>query len=97
MGFCDDYQVSGWNSEHNCEIYAAAVGPTFISVDNNVHPHRSVIVDIYMESEWIVRMEWSAYYLDLNAIKILWDVLDRAVWKRSSPQATLSELEIALQ
>ncbi|GFY36156.1 transposable element Tcb1 transposase [Trichonephila clavipes] len=47
-------------------LYAAAVGPTFVLMDDNVRLHRADIVDDYLESEGIARMAWPAYSPDLN-------------------------------
>ncbi|KFM57939.1 Transposable element Tcb2 transposase, partial [Stegodyphus mimosarum] len=78
-------------------LYAAAVGPTFVLMDDNARPHRGDIVDDYLESEGIARMAWPAYSPDLNPIENLWDALGRAVSSRFPPPATLIELETALQ
>lgn len=78
-------------------LYAAAVGPTFVLMDDNARPHRADIVDDYLESEGIARMAWAAYSPDLNPIENVWDALGRAVSSRFPPPATLIELETALQ
>ncbi|GFX58004.1 transposable element Tcb1 transposase [Trichonephila clavipes] len=78
-------------------LYAAAVGPTFVLMDDNARPHRADIVDEYLESEGIERMAWPAYSLCLNPIENLWDALGRAVSSRFPPPATLIELETVLQ
>ncbi|GFY35984.1 transposable element Tcb1 transposase [Trichonephila clavipes] len=78
-------------------LCAAAVGPTFVLMDDNARPHRGDIVDGYMESKRIVRMALPAYLPDLNPIENLWDTLDRAVSSRFSPPVTLIEPETALQ
>ncbi|GFS93083.1 transposable element Tcb1 transposase [Trichonephila clavipes] len=78
-------------------LYAAAVGPTFVLMDDNACPHTAIIVDDYLESEGIARMAWPAYSSDLNPIENLWDALGRAVSSRFPPPATLIELETALQ
>ncbi|GFX51670.1 transposable element Tcb1 transposase [Trichonephila clavipes] len=78
-------------------LYAAAVGPTFVLMDDNAHPHRADIVDDYLKSEGIARIAWPAYSLDLLSIENLWDALGRAVSSRFPPPATLIELETALQ
>ncbi|GFS49453.1 transposable element Tcb1 transposase [Trichonephila clavipes] len=78
-------------------LYVAAVGPTFVLMDDNVRLHRADIVDDYLESEGIARMARPAYLLHLNRIENLWDALGRAVSSRFSPPATLTELETPLQ
>ncbi|GFW24289.1 transposable element Tcb1 transposase [Trichonephila clavipes] len=78
-------------------LYAAAVGPTFVLMDDNARPHRADIVDDYLESEVIARMAWPAYSPDLNPIEYLWDALGRAVSSRFPPPAALIELETTLQ
>ncbi|GFW18342.1 transposable element Tcb1 transposase [Trichonephila clavipes] len=78
-------------------LYAAAVGPTFVLMDDNASPHRADIVDVYLESEGIARMAWPAYSPNLNPIENLWDALGRAVFSRFPPPAILIELETALQ
>ncbi|GFT83285.1 transposable element Tcb1 transposase [Trichonephila clavipes] len=42
-------------------LYAAAVGPTFVLMDDNARPHRADIVDDYLDSEGIERMAWREY------------------------------------
>ncbi|GFX21923.1 transposable element Tcb1 transposase [Trichonephila clavipes] len=79
------------------KLYAAAVGPTFVLMDDNARPYRADIFDDYLESEGIARMAWPAYSPDLNPIENLWDALGRAVSSRFPPPATLIELETALQ
>ncbi|GFU71590.1 transposable element Tcb1 transposase [Trichonephila clavipes] len=37
-------------------LYTAAVGPTFVLMDDNALPHRADIADDYLESEGIARM-----------------------------------------
>ncbi|GFU80443.1 transposable element Tcb1 transposase [Trichonephila clavipes] len=78
-------------------LYAAAVDPTFVLMDDNARPHRADIVDDYLENKGIARMAWPAYSSDLTLIENLSDALGRAVSSRFPPPATLIELETALQ
>ncbi|GFT18953.1 transposable element Tcb1 transposase [Trichonephila clavipes] len=75
-------------------LYAAAVGPTFVLMDDNARPHRAAIVDDYLESKVNAHMAWPA---DFNLIENHCDALGRAVSSRFPPPATLIELETALQ
>ncbi|GFU01756.1 transposable element Tcb1 transposase [Trichonephila clavipes] len=79
------------------KLHAAAVGPTFVLMDDNARPHRADIVNDYLESEEIARMARPAYSPDLNPIENLWDAFGRAVSLRFPPPDTLIELETALQ
>ncbi|GFX72383.1 transposable element Tcb1 transposase [Trichonephila clavipes] len=83
--------------EPTVRLYAAAVGPTLVLMDDNARPYRADIIDDYLESEDIERMAWPAYSLDINPIENLWDALGRAVSSRFPPPTTLIELETALQ
>ncbi|GFW73443.1 transposable element Tcb1 transposase [Trichonephila clavipes] len=55
--------------EPNVRLYAGAVGPTFVLIDDNARPHRADIIDDYLESKGIARMVWPAYSPDLNPIE----------------------------
>ena len=48
--------------------HVSAVGPSFILMGDNVHPHSAVIIDDFLESKGFVYMEWPAYLPDLNQI-----------------------------
>ncbi|GFV43932.1 transposable element Tcb1 transposase, partial [Trichonephila clavipes] len=78
-------------------LYTAAIGLTFVLMEDNARPHRADIVDEYLESEEIARMAWPAYSPDLNPIGNIWDALSRAVSSRFPSPTTLIELETALQ
>ncbi|GFV00053.1 transposable element Tcb1 transposase [Trichonephila clavipes] len=49
-------------------LYAVAIGPTFVLMDDNARPHRADIVNDNLESEGIARMAWPANSPDLNPI-----------------------------
>ena len=52
-------------------LCAVAIGPTFVLMDDNARPHRTAIVDDYLESEGSAHMAWPAYSPNLNPIENL--------------------------
>lgn len=46
---------------------------TFIFLGDNANPYRAVFEKVYLKSEEIAHMEWSAYSSDLNTIENLYD------------------------
>ncbi|GFS67874.1 transposable element Tcb1 transposase [Trichonephila clavipes] len=67
LGYRPDLHIFKWGSvtavryrdevlEPIARLYAAAVGPTFVLMDDNARPHRADIVDDYLESEGIACM-----------------------------------------
>ena len=76
--------------------YAGAVGPEFILMDDNAHPHRARVVDQYLQQETIVRMDWPARSPDLNPIEHVWNMLQVALSRRRAQSTTVEELGNAL-
>ncbi|GBM62442.1 Transposable element Tcb2 transposase [Araneus ventricosus] len=64
-------------------LFRGAVGPEFILIDDNARPHRALLVDEFLESEDIHRMDWTARSPDLNPIEHVWDALGRAIATRN--------------
>ncbi|GFV93905.1 transposable element Tcb1 transposase [Trichonephila clavipes] len=65
-------------------------------MDNNARPHRANIVDEFLQSEDITRMDWPAYSPDLNPIEHVWDMLGRRIVARQPRPTCLPELRSAL-
>ncbi|GBM82052.1 hypothetical protein AVEN_224072-1 [Araneus ventricosus] len=64
-------------------FFRGAVGPEFILMDDNARPHRALLVDEFLESEDIRRMDWPARSPDLNPIEHVWDALRRVIATRN--------------
>ncbi|KFM59627.1 Transposable element Tcb2 transposase, partial [Stegodyphus mimosarum] len=77
-------------------LFQDPVGPEFILQDDNARPHRVLLVDEFLESEDIRRMDWTARSPDLNPLEHVWDALGRATATRSPPPRTIQELKTAL-
>ncbi|GFX07816.1 DDE_3 domain-containing protein [Trichonephila clavipes] len=72
------------------------MGAEFLFMDDNARSHHANIVNEYLQSEDITRMDWSAYTTDLNPIEHVWDMLDRRIAARQLPPTCLPELRRVL-
>ncbi|GBM93371.1 Transposable element Tcb2 transposase [Araneus ventricosus] len=82
--------------EQHVRLFRGAMGAEFLFMDDNARPHRANIVDEYLQSEDITRMDWPAYSPDLNPIEHVWDMLGRRIAARQPPPTCLPELRRAL-
>ncbi|UYV63858.1 hypothetical protein LAZ67_2005841, partial [Cordylochernes scorpioides] len=67
-----------------------------IFMDDNARPHRARLVNEYLQSENIRRMDWPARSPDLNPIEHAWDALGRRIGARHPSPRTLVKLGTAL-
>jgi transposase len=77
-------------------LFRGAVGEEFIFMDDNARPHRAILVDEYLETEGIQRMEWPARSPDLNPIEHVWDMIGRGLAAIHPPPLTRFQLERAV-
>ena len=77
-------------------LFRGEVNPDIILMDDNARPHRAHLVDEFLESEDILRMDWPARSRDLNPIEHAWDALGRAIATRNPPPRTIHGLKTAL-
>ncbi|GBM52115.1 Transposable element Tcb2 transposase [Araneus ventricosus] len=64
-------------------FFRGAVGPEFILMEDNGRSHRALLVDEFLESEDILRMDWPARSPDFNPIEQVWDSLGWAIATRN--------------
>ncbi|GFY30709.1 transposable element Tcb2 transposase [Trichonephila clavipes] len=77
-----------YRDEVYVRLFRIACGPEFTLMDN-ARPHRALLVDEFLESEDIHRMDWPARSSDLNPIEHVWDTLGRAIATRNRPRRTI--------
>ncbi|GFS54297.1 transposable element Tc3 transposase [Trichonephila clavipes] len=74
-----------------------AVGQDFLFVEDNSRLHRSIEVSDALQKENILRMQWSAYCLNLNLIEHAWNAPGRHVAQKTISPPTMPELKITLR
>ncbi|GFU92086.1 transposable element Tcb2 transposase [Trichonephila clavipes] len=65
--YCEEVLLS------HVRLFRGDIGPDFIFMDDNARPHRTLAVEALLESEDITRMDWPAFFPDLNHIEHVWD------------------------
>ncbi|GFV79775.1 transposable element Tcb1 transposase [Trichonephila clavipes] len=77
--------------EQHVRLFRGTMGAEFRFMVDNARPRRADIIDEYLQSEDIPRMDWPAYSPDLNPIEHMWDMLDRRIAARQPPPTCLPE------
>ncbi|GFV45931.1 transposable element Tcb2 transposase [Trichonephila clavipes] len=65
-------------------------------MDNKARTHRAFLVNVFLESENIRRMDWLAKSPDFNPIEYVWNALGRVIATRNSPPRTIQEMKTTL-
>ncbi|GFX92438.1 transposable element Tc3 transposase [Trichonephila clavipes] len=77
-------------------LFRGAMGAEFLFVDDIARHYHANIVDECLQSEVIIRIDWSAYSPDLNPIEHECDMLGRRIAASQPPPICLPELWRAL-
>ncbi|GFU95533.1 uncharacterized protein TNCV_2729871 [Trichonephila clavipes] len=70
--------------EQHVRLFLGTLGAEILFMDDNTRPHCANIVDAYLQSEDITRMDWPAYSPDLNPKEHVGDMLGRRIAARLS-------------
>ncbi|GFV76556.1 transposable element Tc3 transposase [Trichonephila clavipes] len=82
--------------EQHVRLFRGAMGNEFLFMHEHARPHRTNIVDEYLQSEDITRMDWPGYSPDMNPIEHVWDMLGRRIAASQPLPTFLPELWRAL-
>ena len=71
--------------------HSLATRPVYM--DDNARPHRSRSVTVYLQSEAVTSVLWSAMSPDLNPIEYIWDMLGRRMHALEPHVQNIRQLE----
>ncbi|GFW00842.1 DDE_3 domain-containing protein [Trichonephila clavipes] len=81
--------------QHVC-LFRGVMSDKFLLMSDNARPHRTNILDKYLQLEGIIRIDWPVCSPDLNPIKQVWNMLGRRIAARQPHRTCLPELRRAL-
>lgn len=79
-----------------CASFQGCCWPSIRFYGRQCPTTQGVLVEEYLESEDIHRMDWPAKYPDLNPIEHAWDALGRAIVMCQTPPRNIPELKTSL-
>ncbi|GFY32543.1 transposable element Tcb2 transposase [Trichonephila clavipes] len=82
--------------EQHVRLFRCGMDAEYLFMEDNERPHRANIVEEYLQSEEITRMDWPAHSPELNPLEHVWDMLGRIIAARQPPSTYLPELRRAL-
>ena len=74
--------------------HALADRPMFM--DDNARPHRTRIVQHFLQQEAVQTIPWPAMSLDMNPIEHVWDFIGRKIYQRNPKCQNIDELRTAI-
>ncbi|GFT66510.1 transposable element Tcb2 transposase [Trichonephila clavipes] len=80
-----------------CCWNAAAVGDSFVLIQDSTGSHTARLVENFFEAETIWHMEWPVCSPDMKLIENVWNTLGRRVAARLRPPVAVQQLKIALR
>ena len=77
--------------------FSQQIGPNAVFHDDNARPHRGIIVNDFVRTNNISRMDWPANAPDFNPIEHVWDELTLRVYRNNPPQELCNRLMLEWQ
>ena len=65
-------------------------------MDNNARPHRTRIVQHFLQQEAVQTIPWPAMSPDMNPIEHVWDCIGRKIYQRNPKCQNINELRTAI-
>ena len=69
----------------------------WLLADDNVRPHRALVVDAYLHEQDIIRIDWAPYRPDMNSIEPIWDEIGRGLEELDPQSVNVRQLVVVVQ